>query len=231
MKRKLLLAGPIVMILMAIFIVILSSIMNKEHPPAQAQQETPKESNETFVRSVPTISSPQPKQEGEHSEPSEEEEFESPEESEEETERIQPEVSSEPENLETESSETKISPEVEALFIGTKQFIDRQRNIEIEMRPFLDESFKLNRRQIEIGMHDLVKANDLVGEAKGEEIRRLQEEFKKNGKRMDELWAMMAPFREQIRQLKDEYEHNYGMTKKEFFKKYNADYVSWKASL
>ena len=62
MKRKLLLAGPIVMILIAIFIVILSSITNKERPLAQNQQETPKESNETFARSFPTVSSPQPKQ-------------------------------------------------------------------------------------------------------------------------------------------------------------------------
>ena len=230
MQRKLLLAGPIVMILIAIVIVILSSITSKERPLVQNQQEIPKESNETFIRSVPTVSSPQPKQANEAPEPSEEEweEFEtllrSLEESEEEAEGIQQEVASEPETHEAESSEARISPELEALFIGVKQFIDEERAIDTEALPFLDEHFKLKRRQIEIGLHDLV-------EARGEEAKRLHEEFRRNKERMETLMAIIAPFGERMRQLRNEFEQKYGMTLEEFFKKYDADYRVWKAGL
>ena len=113
---------------------------------------------------------------------------------------------------------------MEALFVGVKQFIDKERAIDIEARPFLDEHFKLKRRQIEIGTHDLV-------EARGEEAKRLHEEFRINKERMETLTAIIAPFGERLRQLQNEFEQNYGVTLEEFFNEYDADYKAWKAGL
>ena len=131
-------------------------------------------------------------------------------------------VAPEAETSETERLETKISPELEALFLGVKQLLAQDRAIDNEVGPFLNEHSVLKRRQREILLKDLVKAN-------AEETKRLREEFNRINKRMKTLSDIIAPFGEQKRQLWDEFKEKYGITLEEFMERYAKDYRSWKA--
>ncbi len=222
MQRKLLvLAGSIVLISVAFFIFI---IKNKERPLVQNPQEMPKESKETLketsVRNAPTISASQPKPVSENPPPSKEEwkEFEallrSLEESEGEAEGTQPDTAAE-----AEGSETRISPELEEIFIGFKQFVEQLRALYKERLPFEPEFADLNHRQMEI-------LKQLTG-ASEEETKRLIEELHRNEERMETLKAILNPLVERQHQLENEFAQRYGLTIEEFAIRHYKVYKAW----
>lgn len=123
---------------------------------------------------------------------------------------------------ETEIKDIGISPELEALFVGVKQFMDQEKFIDSEVRSYLDENFKLKQRQIEIITNDLL-------EAQGEESGRLHEEFQRNIEHMETLSDIIIPFGKQMIQLRIEFEQKHGITLEEFMENHGEDFHSWKA--
>ena len=124
--------------------------------------------------------------------------------------------------VEAEEGHTGISAELEALFVGVKQFMDQERIIDDEVRPYLDENFKLKQRQIEIITNDLL-------EAQGEESERLHKEFQKNREHMKTLSDIIIPFGEQMIQLRTEFEEKHRITLEKFMENHGEDFRSWKA--
>lgn len=232
MKRILLILAGSIVVILVIFGVFVTK--NKEHPSTLNQLEITKESTDSFVKSVPTTSSPQPKQASEKIGPSEkerEEEFEALPKSLEEksVEDIQSEIASETkapltEALETEDSKTRISPELEAIFTVVKNWRDKARAIDREIVPLINQYAALGQREQEIG--------NAISGTSGEENRRLHEELRQIQSEKQKLANLMDPLgaeRDQITQELEQYlQTNYGMSIRQFFDTYSEVFDAWR---
>ena len=134
---------------------------------------------------------------------------------EEQVERIQLEVWPE-----TEDSHTGIYPELEIMFARVRNIKVQKHALVVEVANLYIEDSEIQTRQIEIGMKELLMADE-------EEARRLHDELKMLHNRRVELDTILDPYDQQIEELDYEFEHEYGMSFHEFHERYGLEYDSW----
>ena len=122
---------------------------------------------------------------------------------------------------ETKNSSTKISSELEAMFLYVKELGDRNNAIDAEMHPYFLQLFEIQDSHAAVG-EKLGEAgiNDEMKQKLYEELQRLDGEMKA---KLD----IIQPYKQQMEELEAELVQKYGLSWDEFAAQYYEAYSTW----
>lgn len=122
-----------------------------------------------------------------------------------------------------EGNGTGISPELEAMFLDVSALVERDNAILDEREPYLQQVWEIDARQSEI-QEKLVAAN-----GNKEEMRRLYAEYQNLEEAANAIWEdFIESSIQQRRQLREDFEQKYGISREEFADQFYEVYRVWR---